>query len=451
MNIRTIHRKLAFGTGLLLWAAALAPCQAGWFSSKSSKEKKAKATPVAATPAPPAAHAVDPLTQLNLRFDDGSGLQDLSVGVILEGELGHQQGGVHTLEHYLIPHQLKETLSNSGYWDAGATDVIGKEARSRYDVYVWQRKVVSTGQHVALQVKATDSTRRVWIDKQYRYTPTDRDSGDGGELYQPLYNQIANDLSAVLRKASAKRLAIITSTTRSIYAQTYSDKYAGFTERTPQGQIEVVRFPAKSDQVWNAIQNDVFDLEAQFIENFNLAINEYGANMQTAYNDYRISMRHSMLEQARHNAELQKVAAEQAAVESGQKKLKMLYAGLELARRFGWIDKAARKLAEIKELEAALERKVQTDIPALERRALALKSQQKLAAEQSRKMASEIQEKEGEFSQAMLKINIAIGQQTVEIAGTTNQQMNKLRSHLSKIVESERSNQTEEQKLTAVN
>lgn len=168
-----------------------------------------------------------------------------------------------TETHYL-PVALRHTLLASNQW--GVVRVL-PEADPSLDLLISGTIVESTGADLLLQLRAVDSTGRVWLDKAYADIARTADypdsipslSGgitDGADPFQDLYAAIANDLLAVRNALSEQDLARIQDTTLLRHAADMApDAFAPYLQTDASGLLTYERLPASDDPLLGHVRD----------------------------------------------------------------------------------------------------------------------------------------------------------------------------------------------------
>lgn len=117
---------------------------------------------------------------------------------------------IREAEARYMPVKLRDTMAKTGYW--GAVRVV-PQGNQGGELLVRGSIISSDAKNIELQITALDATGREWFSRDYSaevtledYKKTDR---VGGEVYQALYNTIANDLAKYRLTLSAKSITEI--------------------------------------------------------------------------------------------------------------------------------------------------------------------------------------------------------------------------------------------------
>lgn len=162
-------------------------------------------------------------------------------------------------ERHILPYLLRNTLQVSNQW--GAVRVLPQQDPS-IDLEISGAIHQSDGNRLVLEVKATDSTGRVWLDRVYADEASATDYPDSTRLrsasqlqeedlhepFQDMYEQIANDLLTVREAMSHEELGNIRQVSSLVYAQDLSpESFAHTLIRDEEGRLLVSSLPAEND------------------------------------------------------------------------------------------------------------------------------------------------------------------------------------------------------------
>src|SRR5512145_3027155 len=118
------------------------------------------------------------------------------------------RAAVRKSESRYIPTHLRNTLQSTGQW--GAVRVVPGGA-SWAELLVKGKILKSNGKDLELELRASDPTARVWLDRTYAQradiTAYAKDRPlDGHDPFQALYNRVANDLLRERERRKPKEL-----------------------------------------------------------------------------------------------------------------------------------------------------------------------------------------------------------------------------------------------------
>lgn len=195
---------------------------------------------------------------------------------------------VRRSEARYIPYQLKETLQTTGYW--GAVRVV-PDARSVTDLQVTGRIVESHGETLTLEVRAVDSTGRVWLEKEYTDTASKfaYKGGVAGNVdpFQDIYNEISNDLVAARSQLSGQEIARIRDVARLRFATELSPyAYGDYLEQDRKGRYRVVKLPARDDPMMARLAK-VQEREYMLVDTLDEYYARFHADMKLPYDNWR--------------------------------------------------------------------------------------------------------------------------------------------------------------------
>ncbi len=217
-------------------------------------------------PPPPGPPPVGSVT-LNVQQGMPTPLQMLDIGVqVFATEADPEEitlpgaaifAEIRNTETHYLPVALRHTLLSSNQW--GIVRVLPATDPS-LDLLITGTILESTGADLLLQVRAVDSTGRLWLDKRYAdiartadypdSIPSLRGGGitDGPDPFQDLHAAIANDLLAFRNSLTTSDLARIQEVTQLRYAADLSpEAFAPYLETDAAGQFALSRLPASND------------------------------------------------------------------------------------------------------------------------------------------------------------------------------------------------------------
>ena len=223
----------------------------------------------------------------------------LDVGIIVfeGGEISEEQredDGITTeireAEGRYIAYHLRETMQASGGW--GAISVLPSESEIA-DVTINGEIIESTGEDLILKVSAVDSTGAEWFDRTYQTEVTRRDYAeldndqDFNEIYQAMYNRIANDMYQHRKKIDEKRLITIRNTSELKYAVKLApDIYNEYITENEDGEILILRLPAVDDPSLLRVRM-IREREYLLVDTINEHYGNFYDNTQDPYANWR--------------------------------------------------------------------------------------------------------------------------------------------------------------------
>jgi hypothetical protein len=192
-------------------------------------------------------------------------------------------------ETQFLPSLLKNTLTTSNQW--GAVRVIPEHDPS-LDLFIHGEILQSNGKSLQLQIRATDSSNREWINKIYTdqslaedYPESTRFTLDGtfdaanfADPFQDIYEQIANDLVTVRSSLESQALIDLNLVTDMRYASDLSpDTFTDTLQEGKNGLLSIDSLPALNDPMLARVA-DMKHRHYLFID----TVDEY---YQTLYDD----------------------------------------------------------------------------------------------------------------------------------------------------------------------
>ena len=195
----------------------------------------------------------------------------LDVGILLfeEGEVTEKQQekeGVHEdirkAEARYMAFHLKETLQRSNGWGA--------------------IRVLPTKSHIADVIVQGEKTYKASADEEsYNYVRPGRD------VYQYVYNRIANDIYRHRKKLADKEIITIRNTSELRYAAGISpDPFSNYITSGPNGQSAITRLPADDDPMLERVRK-VREREFLFIDTINEHYSNFYDQMWDPYENWR--------------------------------------------------------------------------------------------------------------------------------------------------------------------
>ena len=162
-------------------------------------------------------------------------------------------------ERHFLPWLLRQTLQDSNQW--GAVRVLPLHDPAT-DLSIEGTIHQSDGTRLVVEIQASDSTGKVWLNRLYvdhsratDYPDSTRlrsasqlDAADLEEPFADLYRQISNDLVAVRDAMSRAELINIRRVSQLVYANDLSpESFADSLAEDEQGLLQVVSLPAEDD------------------------------------------------------------------------------------------------------------------------------------------------------------------------------------------------------------
>jgi len=199
---------------------------------------------------------------------------------------------IRDAEARYIPEQLRSTMEMTGYW--GAVRVVPQDTTGA-ELLVQGRIIASDGEQLALQIKAFDASGREWFDRSYEEEVSEgvykarglSRNPPGRDIFQSLYNTIANDLAEFRRTLTAKDSVSIRQIAELRFATDLSpDAFAGDLQRSKDGHYSIVHLPAADDPMYQRVLA-IRERDSLLIDTLNGHFDNFCREMDTPYNEWR--------------------------------------------------------------------------------------------------------------------------------------------------------------------
>ena len=221
---------------------------------------------------------------------------------------------IRQAEGYFISTKLRDAMQSSGQW--GPVRVVPR-GKNDGEVAVTGEILESDGEILKVKVRAADATGLEWFEKEYEavvdesmYQEASRQRTD---VFQSLYNKIANDIAAHRLEMSKSRIARIRQVAELKFAAEFApDLYGQYlkAEKTPAsssgsnilaglfsavkptskpkdtGPIRIVRLPANNDPSFQRIKR-IRARENQLIETLDQQYDGLSRSIEGAYTQWR--------------------------------------------------------------------------------------------------------------------------------------------------------------------
>jgi len=223
----------------------------------------------------------------------------LDVGILLfdKGEITEKQKEkeganeeIRQAESRFMAYHLKETMQRSNGW--GAIRVLPEKSYIA-DVIIEGTILTSNGEEMIIKIDVSDSTGQNWYKKTYKTYADDetyRYTKPGRDVYQYVYNRIANDVRKHRKKLLASDLVKIRNTSEIRYAAGISpEPFADYVDTSVDGLSSITRLPASDDPMLDRVRK-VRDREFLFIDTINEHYSNFYGEMWEPYENSYIRM-----------------------------------------------------------------------------------------------------------------------------------------------------------------
>ncbi len=196
---------------------------------------------------------------------------------------------VRRAESLFLPNKLASALQESGAW--GAVRVLPDEDQLT-DLIVTGKILHSDGEKLQLAMQATDSRGVVWLDETYEahassyaYTVTSRSAQDP---FQAIFNNIANDLFAVLHQVELSERREVRLVTELRFAQSFSAQaFEGYLVKNDADEPYVIaRLPAEEDPMLGRVRK-IRERDHLFIDTLQDYYINFDELMTDPYHEWR--------------------------------------------------------------------------------------------------------------------------------------------------------------------
>ena len=240
---------------------------------------------------PPATEVVDtPISNAQTEVPEHE-LLDVGIHVLTPGPISddaRERGineDVREAEGRFMAVHLRNTIQRTGHW--GAVRVIPAQTET-LEVVVSGEIEKSDGEFLVLRIEAVDATGASWFSKSYekRVPPSAYNGGKEGEIFQDVYNRIANDLYLAKEKLSDEQIEAIRRVASLRFANSLAPEVFGDYLATDDGMFEVQRLPATEDPMFNRVLR-IREREHLMVDVINGYYDNLYAEMEPAYFDWR--------------------------------------------------------------------------------------------------------------------------------------------------------------------
>jgi len=199
---------------------------------------------------------------------------------------------IRDAEARYIPEQLRSTMESTGHW--GAVRVVPQETTGA-ELLVQGSIIASDGERLALQIKAFDASGREWFDRAYEEELIEGvykaraliRNPPRQDVFQSLYNTIANDLAEFRRTLTAGDIETIRQVAELRFAADLSpEAFADDLQLDANGRYTVVHLPAADDPMYQRVLA-IRDRDFLLIDTLNGHFDNFCREMDTPYNEWR--------------------------------------------------------------------------------------------------------------------------------------------------------------------
>ena len=199
---------------------------------------------------------------------------------------------IRDAEARFMPEQLRTTMESTGHW--GAVRVVPQNTTGG-ELLVQGKILTSNGEQLVLQIKAFDATGREWFNRNYEEELDENvyktrgliSHSPDSDVFQSLYNTIANDLAEFRRSLPATDIATIRQVAELRFAAELSpEAFADDLAVDADGNYTVVHLPAANDPMYQRVLA-IRDRDFLLIDTLNGHFDNFCREMKTPYSEWR--------------------------------------------------------------------------------------------------------------------------------------------------------------------
>jgi hypothetical protein len=194
---------------------------------------------------------------------------------------------IRKAEARYMPELLRSTMEKTGYW--GAVRVVPSGITGS-ELIVSGTILASTGENLDLEITARDASGSQWFKSVYRdgtEASFYRAHEMFGDAFQPLYNTIANDLAAALKKLPPAEITKIRNIAELQFAADIApDAFSHYLKKNEDGEYEVVHLPSQNDPMYERVQA-VRERDLMMIDTLNGHFDNFHREMKQPYTEWR--------------------------------------------------------------------------------------------------------------------------------------------------------------------
>lgn len=222
-------------------------------------------------------------------------LMDIAIEILdpnLEGTPESEENAlvfsqVREAESIWVAQKLKETLERTNAW--GAVRVTPDD-EVIMDLSINGKVVQSDGETLSVDIRVTDQTGRSWLQDNYQQVISKYAYDNSQKQYEPfqgLYNQIANDLLALLRNTSLEERQEIRAVSAMKFARSFSpEAFDQYLVTDDEGFQQVVRLPSDDDPLLIRVKN-IQARDHLFVDVLQDYYYGFSNNMDEPYHEWR--------------------------------------------------------------------------------------------------------------------------------------------------------------------
>ncbi|MDH3637780.1 MAG: hypothetical protein OES09_04875 [Gammaproteobacteria bacterium] len=193
---------------------------------------------------------------------------------------------------------LSDTLQSSAGW--GSVRVIPDDP-SPVDVLVDGKLIESNGERYAVEVTVRDVTGETWFTREYEqnaskyaYDREYRDAGGARDVFQGVYNRIANDMLEYRRSLDESQIKLARTVSELKFAADFAPAVFASHLVEERGRYQITRLPADGDPMIERIRQ-IRERDQMFFDTLQSYYGEFIGRMRAPYQDWRSESYHETL------------------------------------------------------------------------------------------------------------------------------------------------------------
>ncbi|HHH44281.1 MAG TPA: hypothetical protein ENK49_09100 [Gammaproteobacteria bacterium] len=195
---------------------------------------------------------------------------------------------IREAEARYLPMLLRDTMEKTGYW--GAVRVVPRGTEGG-EVLVQGVILASDGERLQLKITALDASGREWFSSTYdaevslqAYQAAEQ---AGRDVFQPLFNAIANDLAIYRATLAPKDILTIRRIAGLRFATDLApDVFRPYLQGDEEGHFTIVRLPAGEDPMVRRV-NAIRERDFLLIDTLNGHFDNFYQSMREPYLQWR--------------------------------------------------------------------------------------------------------------------------------------------------------------------
>jgi hypothetical protein len=208
-----------------------------------------------------------------------------------QAELGLSEE-INKMETYYIATHLKNAVQRTGYW--GAVRVVPFESTSD-ELLVTGQIIESNGEQLILKINACDSTGKQWFkNKIFKGAVNENmyknSTNNQTEVFQDVYNRIANELSAYRANMQPDEVQKIRNIAEMRFAEELAPTvFAGYLKKDDRSnEFEIDHLPAEDDEFLSKVRR-VRERDYALVDTLDAHCESLHRTMSGAYTSWRSS------------------------------------------------------------------------------------------------------------------------------------------------------------------